>query len=378
MGKPDLQRNGKLREPQHIFARHKRNACPGVPATLCPLRPHPHPRPSSSTLLSAPLSTPVPLSVMDTHTQNYAIATICSISVAVGLNKAIARSAKLSKGVLGRFVPLTAIAAVTKILKRVCPIKSLDNDFQESGQANCINIPMMRQVELREGIAVSTAEGMEIGKSKAAALGAVAQVLDCASPRVSPCCLALLSDLHTIAHTVLVHALVPHTVTRTKVVPSRVLMAVPNMGFTPIIMLGLEQRVPFLFPSLAMPITTLVTGSPPLSRSCSLARLCTRCALVSASLACTHARCPYFDPRALVFLHMLVSWWPDVSTGSCWSSPLPCAAQFSLSKQRSKSKILSRSYKPRSTAVQILLFAIVCFFPIHECITHTHSHVKTC
>jgi hypothetical protein len=39
---------------------------------------------------------------------------------------------------------------------------------------------------------------------------------------------------------------------------------------------------------------------------------------------------------------------------------------------------LSRSYKPRSTAVQILLFAIVCFFPIHECITHTHSHVKTC
>ena len=122
MGKPDLQRNGKLREPQHIFARHKRNACPGVPATLCPLRPHPHPRPSSSTLLSAPLSTPVPLSVMDTHTQNYAIATICSISVAVGLNKAIARSAKLSKGVLGRFVPLTAIAAVTEILKSECPM----------------------------------------------------------------------------------------------------------------------------------------------------------------------------------------------------------------------------------------------------------------
>jgi len=43
MGKPDLQRNGKLREPQHIFARHKRNACPGVPATWGPLRPHPQP-----------------------------------------------------------------------------------------------------------------------------------------------------------------------------------------------------------------------------------------------------------------------------------------------------------------------------------------------
>jgi hypothetical protein len=103
---------------------------------------------------------------------------------------------------------------------------------------------------------------------------------------------------------VFVHTLVVHTATRTKVVPSRVLMAVPNMGFTPIIMLGLEKRVPFLFPSLTMPITTLVTGSQPLflsrvPNSCSLARLCTRCALVSASLACTH-------PRALVLLHMLV------------------------------------------------------------------------
>ena len=82
----------------------------------------PSPCPSPSTLLSAPLSTPVPLSAMDTHTQNYAIATICSISVAVGLNKAIARSATLSKGVLGRFVPLTAIAAVTEILKSECPM----------------------------------------------------------------------------------------------------------------------------------------------------------------------------------------------------------------------------------------------------------------
>ena len=176
----------------------------------------------------------------------------------------------------------------------------------------------MRQVELREGIAVSTAEGMEIGKSKAAALGAVAQVLDSANPRVSRCCLALLSDLHTITHCSLtctrshtqmrscarVHTLVVHTAMRNKVVPSRVLMAVPNMGFTPIIMLGLEKRVPFLFPSLTMPITTLVTGSQPLflfrvPHSCSLARLCTRCALVSASLACTH-------PRAPVLLHMVV------------------------------------------------------------------------
>ena len=42
--------------------------------------------------------------------------------------------------------------------------------------------------------------------------------------------------------------------------------------------------------------TTFLSRVP---NSCSLARLCTRCALVSASLACTH-------PRALVLLHMLV------------------------------------------------------------------------
>eukprot|EP00802_Teleaulax_amphioxeia_P007177 Tamp_07183.p2 GENE.Tamp_07183~~Tamp_07183.p2 ORF type:complete len:338 (-),score=64.87 Tamp_07183:1540-2514(-) len=129
--------------------------------------------------------------------QAYVIATICSVTVAVGLNKAIARSATLSRGIIGRFVPLTAIAA-----------------------ANCINIPMMRQVELKEGIAVATAEGVEVGTSKAAALSAVAQV-----------------------------------------VPSRVIMAVPNMGFTPIIMAGLEKRGLFTaYPFLNMPVTTLVTG----------------------------------------------------------------------------------------------------------------------
>ena len=69
-----------------------------------------------------------------------------------------------------------------------------------------------------------------------------------------------------------------------------------------------------------------------------------------------------------------------MSTGSCWSSQPPCAAQFSLSKQRSKSKILSRSYKPRSSAVQILLLAV--FASSREIsymrVSHTHSHVRTC
>ncbi len=129
--------------------------------------------------------------------QAYVAATVLSVSVAVGLNKMIAKSATLSKGMIGRFVPLTAIAA-----------------------ANCINIPMMRQVELQEGIMVSTEDGVEIGKSKAAALGAVGQV-----------------------------------------VPSRVIMAIPNMGFTPVIMGALDSRGLFrAYPFLNLPLTTLTTG----------------------------------------------------------------------------------------------------------------------
>lgn len=78
----------------------------------------------------------------------YVLATATSVSVAVGLNNFIARSPRLSQGIVGRFVPLVAIAA-----------------------ANCINIPLMRQTELVEGIAVCSEDGVEVGKSKAAAVG---------------------------------------------------------------------------------------------------------------------------------------------------------------------------------------------------------------
>jgi len=43
----------------------------------------------------------------DMLAQAYILATLCSVSVAVGLNKLIARSATLSKGMIGRCVPLT-------------------------------------------------------------------------------------------------------------------------------------------------------------------------------------------------------------------------------------------------------------------------------
>ena len=76
-----------------------------------------------------------------------------SVGVAVALNRFIQSRPALSKGIIGRFVPLMAIAA-----------------------ANCVNIPLMRQSELKDGITVSTADGEEIGASKAAAISAVAQV----------------------------------------------------------------------------------------------------------------------------------------------------------------------------------------------------------
>lgn len=55
--------------------------------------------------------------------QAYAAATVASVSTAVGFNRFIANNPALSKGPIGRFVPLIAVAA-----------------------ANCVNIPLMRQV----------------------------------------------------------------------------------------------------------------------------------------------------------------------------------------------------------------------------------------
>lgn len=129
--------------------------------------------------------------------QAYGAASTASVATALTLNRWVAKRPALSNGIVGRLVPLVAVAA-----------------------ANCVNIPLMRQRELLNGIDVETAAGEKIGKSKVAAVQAVAQV-----------------------------------------VPSRILMAVPAMFIPPVIMNKLEQG-PFLrkYPAMNGPSMVLLTG----------------------------------------------------------------------------------------------------------------------
>ena len=63
----------------------------------------------------------------------------------------------------------------------------------------------------------------------------------------------VLSRVHTL-HEIYIYVWV-------QVIPSRILMAVPNMGVTPIIIDIHEKRGLFLaYPFLNMPLTTLLTG----------------------------------------------------------------------------------------------------------------------
>jgi len=110
----------------------------------------------------------------DVLIKSYVTATSGAVVVALGLNRLAAKLPPL----VGRLVPFTAVCA-----------------------ANCINIPMMRQSELLNGIDILDEEGNVVGQSSAAARSAIAQVT-----------------------------------------MSRVIMATPGMGMTPIIMNALDQK----------------------------------------------------------------------------------------------------------------------------------------
>lgn len=128
----------------------------------------------------------------------YVGATTASVATALGCNKLIASSPTLSGGIIGRLVPLFAVAA-----------------------ANCVNIPLMRQQEIKYGITIENDSGEEVGKSGNAAVAAISQVI-----------------------------------------PSRVGMAVPAFFIPPVIMSRLEKTAYFIKnPWIKAPATVLLTGA---------------------------------------------------------------------------------------------------------------------
>eukprot|EP01039_Chlorochromonas_danica_P004275 gene4275-4695_t len=127
----------------------------------------------------------------------YVAATSASVATALAFNKLVSASPSLSAGLVGRLVPLVAVAA-----------------------ANCVNIPLMRQQEIKHGISIETPDGEDAGKSGNAAVAAITQV-----------------------------------------VPSRVGMAAPAMFIPPVIMSRLERTATFIKnPWLKAPATVLLTG----------------------------------------------------------------------------------------------------------------------
>uniref|UniRef100_A0A4W3INJ9 Sideroflexin-1 n=1 Tax=Callorhinchus milii TaxID=7868 RepID=A0A4W3INJ9_CALMI len=90
-----------------------------------------------------------PISVSQLGTA-YVSATTGAVATALGLNSLTKRVTPL----IGRFVPFAAVAA-----------------------ANCINIPLMRQRELKHGIPVTDENGQRLGESTQAAQQAIAQVV---------------------------------------------------------------------------------------------------------------------------------------------------------------------------------------------------------
>ncbi|XP_076830127.1 sideroflexin-3 [Brachyhypopomus gauderio] len=123
----------------------------------------------------------------------YVSATTGAVLTALGLKSLI----KHLPPIMGRFVPFAAVAA-----------------------ANCINIPFMRQRELKYGIPVTDEEGHRLGESASAAQQAIVQV-----------------------------------------VVSRIGMAVPAMAIPPVIMNALEKKA-FMkrFPVLNAPVQVSLVG----------------------------------------------------------------------------------------------------------------------
>jgi len=136
-------------------------------------------------------------------------ATSASVLTALGLNKLISSTPALSGGIIGRFVPLLAVAA-----------------------ANFVNIPLMRQQELKKGITIETPTGnQQCNRSKS--YGVIGEAAGLSGNAAQAAIL--------------------------QVVPSRVGMAAPAMFIPPLVMSRLEKTASFIKnPWLKAPATVIV------------------------------------------------------------------------------------------------------------------------
>ena len=91
--------------------------------------------------------TPIPLSTLGT---SYVAATGAALTAALGLNSVTKNLPPL----VGRLVPFCAVA-----------------------MANSVNIPLMRRLELQEGIMLETEEGKQVGQSLIAARQGITMVV---------------------------------------------------------------------------------------------------------------------------------------------------------------------------------------------------------
>lgn len=123
---------------------------------------------------------------------------LCATGGAVTSALAMNKMTKYVPSLVGRFVPYFAVAV-----------------------ANCINIPLIRQKELKYGTDIKDSEGNHLGKSKVAARKAISQV-----------------------------------------VFSRIILAGPSMMITPVIMEYLEKKTTILkrWPKANAPIQILLVG----------------------------------------------------------------------------------------------------------------------
>ncbi|NXF00679.1 SFXN2 protein, partial [Smithornis capensis] len=105
----------------------------------------------------------------------YVTATGAALATAVGLNLYTKVCQAGLGGQLGASCPPVLMPAC--LLQRAPPLLARWVPFAAVAAANCVNIPMMRQQEIINGITVTDGDNNELGRSRRAAVKGIAQVV---------------------------------------------------------------------------------------------------------------------------------------------------------------------------------------------------------